>query len=581
MKYSRLSASLAALYDDYQNQGPHALAATPRAVPLSSDATGMVPVVNVFVRCKPSTDLSNVPGARVHQRTGRVRTAQVALDHLEELVDHSGVSRVAAARLLRPLDLAAARVKLPAYRAADPQNRTGKGVLVGVVDTGLDTSHHAFAGRVLSLWDQTMSGSGWGTTKYGNVLTGAAMAASNDTDGHGTHVAGIAAGAHTTYGGVAPEANLIIVKTNFQTTGIADGVRYVFDQASQLGRAAVVNLSLGGHWDAHDGTDDLSVALDALSGAGRIVVAAAGNEGGDPIHAAVTVPANGQVEIAFQTVPSSSPGASPWVALNGWYPAGGGLEVSLRTSAGDVTPFQAVATTGSPVTNHQFTTARLRVITPPATATPNGDHQFLVEIYPGLFNTRVQGGTWRLRLRNPGVTAVEVDVWSIVPGGAESAAWLAPAQSDERKVGSPGCAASVVTVASHTTRNQWVDSGGSSRAVGLALDDISEFSSPGPLRTGAAKPDLAAPGAMIISCRSAQASPRLSNVIGPGLMVEAGTSMACPFVAGLVALLLQQKANLTPAQVKNKLKAASAVPGQAAGAFDPKWGHGLIDASLL
>lgn len=57
--------------------------------------------------------------------------------------------------------------------------------------------------------------------------------------------------------------------------------------------------------------------------------------------------------------------------------------------------------------------------------------------------------------------------------------------------------------------------------------------------------------------------------------------MACPFVAGLVALLLQQFPSLTPAQVKARLAAASAIPGQPAGTFDPKWGLGLIDANLL
>src|SRR5262245_64131741 len=104
MKYARLSASLAALLDDYQNQGPHALLAAPRAVPLSSDPTGLAPVVTVFVRCKDRADLSDVAGAQVHQATGKLRTARVSLDRVEDLADHSGVSRVAAARLLRPLD---------------------------------------------------------------------------------------------------------------------------------------------------------------------------------------------------------------------------------------------------------------------------------------------------------------------------------------------------------------------------------------------------------------------------------------------------------------------------------------------
>jgi subtilisin family serine protease len=580
MKFARLSASLAALYDDYQTQGPHVLLATPRAVPLAAHVGGVAPLVNVFVHCREQTDLSDLSGVAVHQETGKLRTARLPLDCLEKLADHTGVTRLRAARTLRPLDLASARVHLPAYRAASPGNRTGKGVLVGIVDTGLDVGHTAFAGRVLSIWDQTMTGNGWGTTNYGNVLTGPAMTASLDVDGHGTHVAGIAAGAHSTFGGVAPEADLIIVKTDFQNTSIADGIRYVFDQADQLDRLAVVNLSLGGHWDPHDGTDDLSASIDALSGRGRIVVAAAGNEGQEPIHGALTVAANSEAEVRFQTVPSAQANAPPWVVLHGWYAGNRQLEVAVRTSAGNLMPFQPVIGTGSPVKNYPFTTARLRVATPPATVNPNGDHQFLVEISPGPFNTRVQGGNWRLRLKNPGNSPVHVDVWSLVDARSAPAAIQAPVVSEDLKVGSPGSAASAVTVAAFTTRNQWVDASGASRAVGLTLDDIADFSSPGPLRNQQPKPDVTAPGAMIISCRSAQSNPPPRNIVGPGLMVEAGTSMACPFVTGLVALLLQQN-NLTPAQVKQRLKAASAIPGQAAGAFDAKWGFGLIDAAQL
>jgi subtilisin family serine protease len=580
MKFDRVAASLASLVDDYRSQGPHGLMAAPRSVPLASAPGASAPWVSVFVRAQEKADLGKVAGVQVHQATGTIRTARVPLDRVEDFADQAGVVRVAAARRLRPVDVASAKVHLPAYRMAAPQSRTGKGVLIGLVDTGIDSTHQAFAGRILSVWDQTMTGNGWGTTTYGNVLTGEALATSLDVNGHGSHVAGIAAGTHSTYGGVAPEADLVVVKTDFQNTSIADGVRYVFDQADRLGRPAVVNLSLGGHWDPHDGTDDLSAAIDALTGAGRIVVAAAGNEGEDPIHAAVTVPGGSEAEVPFQTVPSTQPAAPQWVVLNGWYPGAAPLEVSVQTPAGDVTPFQAMIAGASPVRNYQYNTARVRVTTPPAAVNPNGDYQVLVEILPGPFNSRVQGGRWRLRFRNPGQAPVRVDVWSLVDGDAP-AAIQSPAVSDDMKVGSPGAAASVVTVGAYTTRNQWVDAGGSPHGVGLALDNICAFSSPGPLRTGAQKPDVTAPGAMIISCRSASANPTPSNVVAPGFMVDAGTSMASPFVTGLVALLLQQQATLTPAQVKVNLKAASAVPNREAGTFDPKWGFGLIDAQHL
>jgi len=144
-----------------------------------------------------------------------------------------------------------------------------------------------------------------------------------------------------------------------------------------------------------------------------------------------------------------------------------------------------------------------------------------------------------------------------------------------------GAASDAVTVAAFTTRNQWVDASGAARAVGLPLNTISDFSSPGPLRNGARKPDVTAPGAMIVSCLSSSSSPSASNIVKAGFRVNAGTSMASPFIAGLVALMLQRNPGLDPAGVKGLLRANSTVPGAAPGTFDPKWGFGLIDTGGL
>ena len=149
------------------------------------------------------------------------------------------------------------------------------------------------------------------------------------------------------------------------------------------------------------------------------------------------------------------------------------------------------------------------------------------------------------------------------------------------KIGSPGCSAGAVTVAAFTTKKQWVDIDGNTETVGLILTDISDFSSEGPLRNNTQKPDVTAPGAMIISALSADSSQERADMIDSRHLVEAGTSMATPFVVGTVALLLQRNPNLDPAAVKNALRGASAIPHKAAGTFDPKWGFGLVDAAHL
>ena len=584
MKYHKLSATLSSVLSDYEEGGMALLMANAHPVPLSSGgAGGGAPVLHVFLRCNDNSKFGQMRSIKVHQTSGTVRTAQVPLDQFEKLSDRDDVFHITSAQMLHPLlDVAVPKVGATTFKATS--GLTGNGVIVGIVDTGVDVNHPALAGRILSIWDQNIPGPGWGTTTYGSVLTGAAMVASRDMNGHGTHVAGIAGGNDATFTGLASKAEYVIVKTDFSNVGIADGVRYIFEEATKLGRPAVVNLSLGGHSDAHDGSDDLSAVIDSEIGPGRIVVAAAGNEGQDPIHAAATVAAGSFLNFPFSVVPNTSNSSPPWVVLNGWYSSTVGLEIAIRTSSGNLTASQPILTVGSPAKNYSFPNARINIVTPPSSVTLNGDVQFRVEIQPGPAGSVVQGGLWRLIIKNPTATPARVDVWSIVPQNSPDAAFHAPVESSDMKIGSPGCAAEVVTVAAYTTRNQWIDLGGSHRGVGLTLDDIADFSSPGPLRNGVNKPDVTAPGAMIVSCLSSASTPPSKDLIAPGFLVEAGTSMASPFIAGVVALLLERDPTLDPAKVKAILQANSVIPGSPTPphtTFDTKWGHGLLDCSKL
>jgi subtilisin family serine protease len=584
MKYEKLSASMAALVEELASPSASSMMSGPRAVPLASANPALPPAVFAYVRCNEGANLEQVPGAHMHAQRGSVRTALLTLEGVDRLSEHQSVSRIAPSVALNPLnDFAARRTGLPSFK--NHTGASGRNVIVGIVDSGIDVNHPAFAGRILGIWDQTIPGVGWGTTNYGAVLTGGFMPISVDTNGHGTHVAGTAAGNDAEFGGVAPNAWLVIVKTNFLNTGIGDGIRFVFAVADALNLPAVVNLSLGGHHDAHDGSDDLSEFINGRTGPGRIVVAAAGNEGGHNIHGAAAIPPQQTVEMLFNVPPNSQPGAAPFVRLNGWYEGTGNCEISILTSSGDATPFQPVLADGGQTSvTYNFLNAIVSLTTPPPTATPNGDHQFLVEIKPSVFASAVQGGTWQLRIRNAGATAARIDVWAVVPSGTREVGFIEPFNSPDMKIGSPGCADQVITVAAYTTRNTWLDIFGAARSVGMQLETISDFSSPGPLRNNARKPDVAAPGAMIISCLSGQTSfppMRVTDVVNTGFRVDAGTSMACPFITGLVALLLEFLPALDPQTIKTFLQAHSAIPGQPPGAFDQKWGFGLIDIGNL
>ena len=176
---------------------------------------------------------------------------------------------------------------------------TGAGVIIGVIDQGLDWSHPDFIDangdtRVLKYWDQANSGptppSPYG---YGQEWTAAEIDAGTCTSAeefsaHGTTVAGLAAGNGLANGqnkGMAPDCKLIIVESNFNspnwTLTVADAIDYIFNQADLFGMPAVVNLSIGTYFGSHDGNDPAAIIIEDLleEKGGRIVVSAAGNAG--------------------------------------------------------------------------------------------------------------------------------------------------------------------------------------------------------------------------------------------------------------------------------------------------------------
>ena len=228
----------------------------------------------------------------------------------------------------------------------------GKNVIVGIVDSGIDWCHPDFidpdtgTSRILYLWDQTLSPQagesspspyGYGVEYDQNIINSALLTCNHnlvrekDDEGHGTHVAGTAAGngeaSQGKYTGAAPQAKIIFVKTTFSDADIMDGVSYIFEKAAQLGMPAVVNLSLGGHAGPHDGTSLLSQALDQLSGEGKIVVVAAGNEGGDSVHAQLDMAHQVEGEMDLSTSCSTS-------MIDMWHDGGDGYLIRFDLPQG-------------------------------------------------------------------------------------------------------------------------------------------------------------------------------------------------------------------------------------------------------
>lgn len=516
-----------------------------------------------------------VPGLVVNAtRQSRIRTALVPVDQLDALSEIPEVEYIAPSRPLRfLLDEAALICHIAEYRE-NHNNATGEGVIVGIVDSGIDAAHPAFQNRVLRLWDQTMQGPGVPEGRYGVELEGADFWQSRDTHGHGTHVAGIAAGndpAQPGYQGVAYGADLVVVKTSMQTAHIVDAVQYIFRIADNLGRPAVVNLSLGGHVDPHDGTDLLSTLIDDEVGPGRLVCCAAGNEGEADIHAHVTVPPQAQASVTFQA-PSGLTGET--VVLSGWIEGPGPVEVAVRDPGGQQTVF-----THMPSSRAQLPGGAIEV-----TLGDKKEGRDVRQVIVSVTLAPQGAGTatpWEVLLQNPHGEVVKADFWLLDTSAGYDATFTGPCVSPDMKIGSPGAAERAITVASYTSRVQWQTQTGR-HEVPWPLGELSPFSSPGPLRNGTQKPDLTAPGAMICSARSQFAQFPQQHCIGTHYALMAGTSMATPFITGILALELQKDPSLTPAAAKARLfTAVKASVGPSPGKFDPAWGHGLLDATQL
>lgn len=577
MKYEKIAAGLLVVHENFQSHGEAGVIPQIRTMGIVPSRGSVKPTRTVvFINCDERANLDHLRKheIRINQPSGRIRTAILPVSSLDPLSEDGAINRIIPAQYLHPtMDVAKSVVHVESLRNA--KNLSGKGVIIGIIDTGIDANLDAFEGRILRVWDQTLPGPGVAEGGYGAELPAGLLGISRDTIGHGTHVAGIAAAAESSFGGVAPEAEYVIVKTDFMNAHIADAVRYVFRVATELHRPAVVNLSLGGHFDPHDGSDPLSAIIDEQSGRGRIVCCAAGNEGNDNIHAAARIAQGALRTIRFR-VPA---GGINNAVLNGWYPGNQALQVSLRSPGGFVTPFQPIIQFGQPARQYTLPDGVVTIITPRADP-DNGDNNFVVDIQGRLGND-VAKGIWQLRVRNDSSGEAQLDVWTLDDQDSAAVVFTGISVNDTMKIGAPGAASKAVTVAAFTTKTEWTDISREERAVGLSLNTIADFSSEGPLRNGARKPDLAAPGAMIVSSLSSNSAPDPAYVVSNELLAMAGTSMATPYVTGLVALLLEGDRNLDPDSIKRRLCTNSRIPGQPENTFDNKWGFGLIDAAML
>jgi subtilisin family serine protease len=404
----------------------------------------------------------------------------------------------------------------------------GAGVLVAVIDSGIDYAHPDFCNedgttRIVELWDQTLN-QFFDSEQINEALAKPDQAQrfrivpSRDSSGHGTHVAGICAGngraSGGQYKGVASKSQLLIVKLGVsdpngfpRTTELMRAVDYVLRKAFLLKMPVAVNLSFGNNYGSHDSTSLLETYLDGVSSYWKsVIVTGTGNEGSSRIHSSGMFVMSQTGSYPSQTVQFSVGAYESGLNLQIWKSYTDEVRFQIRHPNGTVIgPFAETIGT------QRFTLGDTELLIYYGTPTPYSTSQ---EIYLDFIprGQYVDEGIWELILTPVSVVTGTYDLWlpgqSVIGSGT---GFLYPIEHTTLTI--PSTASKVISVG----------------AYNASFDSYASFSGRGFTRqTNQVKPDLVAPGVDIVS-----AAP------GGGYTAKSGTSMAAPFVTGSAALMMQ------------------------------------------
>ena len=419
----------------------------------------------------------------------------------------------------------------------------GRGVLLAVLDSGITWDLEVFrkadgSTRIRYLWDQTVVGKppeGFSQgTEYTaeeinaalqmSVLDRYRLLPSRDLSGHGTAVAGIAAGksAGSLYTGAAPEAELIVVKLGLpgnsggaeegfpRTTEILRGVTYALRKAQQLNRPLVINLSFGNSYGSHDGSSLLERFLDNASEIGKTVICVgSGNEGAARRHFAGNITRDSRVELAVGNYEKS-------LNIQLWKNYSDVFRIRLQSPGGEETELTTNIQGGKYTLRLEQTRILVYLGEPLPYAVAQEIYLEMIPVTGGY----IDAGIWTIRLEP--VMTVTGQYYLYLPAGngrGDSTGFYR--STPQMTLTVPSTAAKVITVGAYDpVYDTYADFSGrgyadSTRTIGVAA-------------AGLTKPDLVAPGVNILA----------PDVYGSFLPVT-GTSFATPIVSGAAALLME------------------------------------------
>ncbi len=403
-----------------------------------------------------------------------------------------------------------------------PYNLTGKGVVVGIIDSGINFTHPEFinpdgTSRIAWLWDQNIPGNppnGFNIgSEYSNADINAALASdtpftivpSVDTANHGTPIAAIACG-NT---GAASESSIIVVKLGFtgfsnftRTTEIMRALKYVLDKSVEMNMPCTINLSYGSNEGSHTGqTLFESFINDSTARWKNCIVSASGNEGASGHHYYNIVNQGETLEILFTVATSSK-----------------SLYVSIWKNFVDNITFELVApsgkSTGIIASQNKFTQVTIDGVKISIIYTAPSHFGISHEVYFHFesLSESMPSGVVTLIARGVDITDGAINAW--LPTDEEVSSYtsfLRP--TTDLTMTLPSTASNLISVGGYRANT----------------DTISVFSGRGdPMCNSRVKLDLVAPAENIVSASASG-----------GYSYYSGTSMAAPFVTGSTALMME------------------------------------------
>lgn len=514
-------------------------------------------------------------GCRIRSRRGNMATVSIPMDKMEELSQNEHIAAIEAARQLKIfMDTVRIVTQANEIQAGTGLGKpyTGEGVIVGIVDAGIDFTHPTFydtegqKNRILCAWNQ------WGKDlpapegyDYGSEYCSEEelVAAGTDLDEgtHGTHVLGIAAGSGygSPYRGIAPASDLIVVGTTLDDANIIDGVNYILQKAEEAGKPCVINLSLGNLFGPHDGTSLICQWYNTFIKEGAYIVNAAGNAGNDNIYLehSVAAPADSIIQ-TFLNYNYEGGACDFWTTEK---------DVKLQYLITDHNE-NIVAQSG-----YLFPSLKMEEPTVVFdTLEYNG------ELFPFMFSGGVNPYNHKINM----TLTVENKECAIRPlvrivhstgtvrgwngsGFMTSELGFTPIRKDYSV--SDELASEVLGVGSWTSRVNWKDISHTPQEFEMEKDQMSFFSSVGPTLNKEIVPDVVAPGAVIVSAYSSfHTSPTTDQVLTTKFRgknypwgIDMGTSMAAPVVTGALALWRQANPELTFQEIK-EIARQTAIP---------------------